>query len=307
MNRRFYLICVMALSLAACQAEEPTSPHEKTTPMSQSSSAAASTVAVTKPIEHNAAQNLQANMAKAKAKAEAEAEAVQVIENAKVVVTEKTAEASKAVETAKVVVAEKVTQASKATETVKTIVVEKAAQASKAAETAKVAVAEKATQVAATVKTVVTEKMAAVSKPAAALKPAATVKNSELTMPAVVANPATHIVTATNTQTGDAVKGKALARKCMACHAFTDKKKMGPGLKAIMGRKAGSMTGMKYSEALASGNWSWNETNLGSWLCNSKTAVKELTGDAKAKTKMPAQRICDADKQADMIAFLKTL
>jgi len=269
MNRRFYLICIMALSLAACQAEEPASSHVKTTPMSQTnSSPAASTVAVTKPIEQHAAQNMQANMAKAKV------ETMQAIESAKVVVTEKTAEATKAVESAKVVVAEKVTQANKATETVKTVV---------------------------------TEKIAEVSKLAVALKPAATVKNSELKMPAVVANPTTDIVTATNTPAGDMVKGKALARKCMACHAFSDKKKMGPGLKAIVGRKAGSMAGMNYSEALAAGSWSWNEQNLAGWLCDSKAAVKALSGDAKAKTKMPAQRICEADRQADLIAFLKTL
>jgi len=106
---------------------------------------------------------------------------------------------------------------------------------------------------------------------------------------------------------GDAGKGKSLARKCAACHNFNDKKKVGPGLQAVVGRKAGSMSDMHYSDSLASASWSWNETNLAAWLCDSKQAVKTLTGDASASTKMPAQRICDPVKQADMFAFLKTL
>ena len=42
--------------------------------------------------------------------------------------------------------------------------------------------------------------------------------------------------------------------KCKACHNFTEKKKVGPGLKGVMNRKAGAMEGMKYSKALASGD-----------------------------------------------------
>jgi len=106
---------------------------------------------------------------------------------------------------------------------------------------------------------------------------------------------------------GDAVKGKTLAKKCKACHNFTAKKKVGPGLKGIFGRKAGAMPDMKYGAALAAGGWVWDEKNLAAWACNSKKAVKSLSGDASAKTKMGPQRICDASKQADLIAYLKTL
>jgi len=109
------------------------------------------------------------------------------------------------------------------------------------------------------------------------------------------------------TAVGDAIKGKSLARKCMSCHNFTAKKKVGPGLKDIFGRKAGVMPDMKYSKTLASGGWTWDENNLALWICDSKKSVKLLSGNAKGKTKMPAQRICDPGKQADIIAFLKTL
>ncbi|RLL56050.1 cytochrome C [Mariprofundus sp. EBB-1] len=106
---------------------------------------------------------------------------------------------------------------------------------------------------------------------------------------------------------GNAAKGKSLANKCKTCHNFTARKKVGPGLQGVVGRKAGSMTDMKYSSALAAGGWVWNEKNLAAWMCDSKAAVKTLSGNASAKTKMGAQRICDATKQADLIAFLKTL
>jgi len=106
---------------------------------------------------------------------------------------------------------------------------------------------------------------------------------------------------------GNAIRGKSIARKCQACHRFTDKRKVGPGLKGIVGRKAGMMPDMKYSVAVKAGGWIWNEQALTAWICDSKKAVKVLSGNSAAKTKMPAQHICDATKQADLMAFLKTL
>jgi len=106
---------------------------------------------------------------------------------------------------------------------------------------------------------------------------------------------------------GDAAKGESLARKCKACHNFTAKKKVGPGLAGIFGRKAGSMPDMKYSDALAAGGWSWDTEHLAAWVCDAKAAIKTFSGDAGAKTKMGVQHICDPAKQADLIAYLKTL
>jgi cytochrome c len=95
--------------------------------------------------------------------------------------------------------------------------------------------------------------------------------------------------------------------KCKACHHFSEKKKVGPGLKGVMGRHVGAMKDMKYSKALAHGDWVWDEAHLRKWICNSKKAVKEFTGNDHAKTKMPPQKICDAAKQDEVIAKLKSL
>jgi len=106
---------------------------------------------------------------------------------------------------------------------------------------------------------------------------------------------------------GDANKGKKISRKCQACHNFTKTKKVGPGLAGIYGRKAGIMPDMKYSAAVAAGGWVWNAEHLKAWMCDSKKAIKVFSGNASAKTKMGAQRVCDPAKQADLIAYLKTL
>ncbi len=97
--------------------------------------------------------------------------------------------------------------------------------------------------------------------------------------------------------------------KCKTCHNFTAKKKVGPGLKGVVGRPVASMEGFKYSKSLKAnaGKWNWDEDHLRKWMCSSKNAVKEFTGDEHAKTKMPPQKVCDKEKQDKIIAFLKGL
>jgi len=109
---------------------------------------------------------------------------------------------------------------------------------------------------------------------------------------------------------GDVEKGRMLARKCAVCHNFDTKKKVGPGLAGVFGRRAGSVPGFKYKFTgfIQSGKaWRWDEAHLSAWVCDAKKAVKDFTGDPSAKTKMGVQRICDTTKQVDLIAYLKTL
>ncbi len=94
--------------------------------------------------------------------------------------------------------------------------------------------------------------------------------------------------------------------KCRACHDFGTKNKMGPGLKGIVGRKAGTFPGYKYSDSLKNANWVWDEEHLRKWMHNSKKAIKEFTGNPKAKTKMGKQNVKGA-KADKIFAFLKGL
>jgi len=93
--------------------------------------------------------------------------------------------------------------------------------------------------------------------------------------------------------------------KCKACHNFTAKKKVGPGLLGVFGRKAGIMPKMKYSAALKKGGWVWDEANLRTFLTDTKKGIKTLSGDKKAKTKMKIK--VKGAKLDEVIAFLKQL
>jgi len=96
--------------------------------------------------------------------------------------------------------------------------------------------------------------------------------------------------------------------KCKACHKFTTKNNIGPGLQGVVGRKAGTNPAFKYkfTKYIKGDAWTWDEEHLRKWILNSKKAIKEFTGNKKAKTKMPPQHV--KGKKADaVIAFLKGL
>jgi len=103
--------------------------------------------------------------------------------------------------------------------------------------------------------------------------------------------------------------------KCTACHSLAANAKVGPGLgkgngiPGVFNRKAGASPGFKYKfTKYVTGNaWDWDEAHLREWICNSKKALRKFTGDAKAKTKMPSQRICDPAKQDAVIAALRSI
>ena len=96
-------------------------------------------------------------------------------------------------------------------------------------------------------------------------------------------------------------------KKCKSCHNFSAKHKVGPGLKGIAGSDAGTTSFKKYSKSLKAGGWKWDDEHLRAWMCDSKKAIKEFTGDSHAKTKMSKQKICDPAKQDAVLAFLKGL
>jgi len=96
-------------------------------------------------------------------------------------------------------------------------------------------------------------------------------------------------------------------KKCAACHNFDASHKVGPGLAGVVGRAAGATDFAKYGKDVKAGGWNWDEANLRAWMCDSKGAIKDLSGNAKAKTKMANQKVCKAADQDEVIAFLKGL
>jgi len=104
-------------------------------------------------------------------------------------------------------------------------------------------------------------------------------------------------------------------KKCRSCHAFTSKAKVGPGLgkgggvAGVFGRRAGTAPGFSYAfTRYVRGNaWVWDDAHLRKWMCDSRKAIREFTGDAHAKTKMPPQRICNPEDQDSVLSKLKSI
>ena len=67
---------------------------------------------------------------------------------------------------------------------------------------------------------------------------------------------------------GDSVHGKRVYNKCKACHLVEEstKKKVGPHLAKIFGRKAASIEGFKYSKAMRKADIVWDEKNLDAFI-----------------------------------------
>jgi cytochrome c len=98
--------------------------------------------------------------------------------------------------------------------------------------------------------------------------------------------------------TGDKSAGKIVFAQCQSCHA-TDEgvNKTGPSLAGIVGRTAGSIADFNYSPANAESGLTWTEEQLYVYLENPQRVVP--------KTKMIYPGLRDAQKRADVIAYLK--
>jgi len=102
----------------------------------------------------------------------------------------------------------------------------------------------------------------------------------------------------------------AEARKgvsCTMCHDFiTGKNRIGPSLKGVLGRKAGTYPGYKYkfTKYIKGEPWVWTEEKVRKWDNNSEKAIKEFTGNPDARTLMPPQHRTGGAED-EIISFIK--
>ncbi len=103
---------------------------------------------------------------------------------------------------------------------------------------------------------------------------------------------------------GDAANGEKIFKAvCKMCHAIGPNAKsgIGPAQNGVFGSTAGARPGFKYSTVLTEAGAKglvWNDENLDKWLTSPKAMVPGT------KMTFPGEK--DAQKRADIIAFLKT-
>lgn len=97
---------------------------------------------------------------------------------------------------------------------------------------------------------------------------------------------------------GDAAEGEKVFKKCKACHVIdSDKNRLGPTLKGVIGRTSGSVDGFKYSSAMTDAGITWDETTLDAYLADPKGYVP--------KNKMAFPGLKKEEDRANVIAYMK--
>ena len=97
---------------------------------------------------------------------------------------------------------------------------------------------------------------------------------------------------------GDPAKGKQIFVKCQVCHSIAPGvNKIGPSLHSVVGRKAGTLQGYNYSDAMKNSGITWDETTLDNYLTNPRKAVPG--------TRMVFVGLSKEQDRQDVVAYLK--
>ncbi len=98
-------------------------------------------------------------------------------------------------------------------------------------------------------------------------------------------------------QAQDAAAGKKVFEQCAACHTVDGDSPVGPTLKGVMGRKAGSVAGFRYSRAMKNAAVVWDERALDAYIADPQAF---MPGNL-----MPFAGLMDANERTALIAYLK--
>ena len=94
---------------------------------------------------------------------------------------------------------------------------------------------------------------------------------------------------------GDAKRGEEVYSRCLACHAL-EYDRTGPRHCGLFGRRAGSVPGFAYSDAMRRSRIIWNDATLERFIAD---PLKAVPGTA-----MGYAGVKDRRERADLIAYL---
>ena len=97
----------------------------------------------------------------------------------------------------------------------------------------------------------------------------------------------------------DAEHGETIFKACATCHAADHADRVGPGLGGIIGRKAGTVPGFRYSNAMKKSDIIWDAKILGAYL---ESPQKVVPGN-----RMPYAGLKNPTDRTDLVAYLATL
>jgi cytochrome c len=98
----------------------------------------------------------------------------------------------------------------------------------------------------------------------------------------------------------DLAQGKIKFQECESCHALTPGQPgLGPLLQGVVGRKAASVEGYRYSPALKKSRLEWTPEDLDQFLANPQEKVPG--------NRMPYSGMPDPVDRANLIAYLKSI
>ncbi len=97
---------------------------------------------------------------------------------------------------------------------------------------------------------------------------------------------------------GDPAKGMQIFKKCQVCHSIeAGVNKIGPSLHGVYGRKAGTLDGYNYTDAMKNSGFTWDEASLNTYLTNPR---KVVPGTRMVFVGLPKEQ-----DRLDVIAYLK--
>jgi cytochrome c len=113
------------------------------------------------------------------------------------------------------------------------------------------------------------------------------------------ADQASETAAAAAPETPAAAATPAAFAQCMSCHTVeAGKNLIGPSLHGVVGRKAASLPGYAYSDALKASGLTWDEATLDKWIASPSKLVPG--------TKMTFFGLSDPAKRKELIDWLAT-